>query len=73
MNPATLAKQQQLEEQAQLRQECERLREMVRVLEAGGSLPENLEGAVSLPPSQEISGTCVENPSALRKMFSTVP
>lgn len=57
LNPASLAKQQRLEEQAQLRQECERLREMVRVLEGGGPLPEDLEGAVSLQSPQEVSGT----------------
>lgn len=55
LNPASLAKQQRLEEQTQLRQECERLREMVRVLEGGGSLPEDLEGAGSLQSPQEVS------------------
>ncbi|XP_062999701.1 mitotic spindle assembly checkpoint protein MAD1 [Elgaria multicarinata webbii] len=55
MNPASLAKQQRLEEETHLREECERLREMVRVLEGGGSLPEKLEGAVNLQSPQEIA------------------
>ncbi|XP_054848858.1 mitotic spindle assembly checkpoint protein MAD1 isoform X3 [Eublepharis macularius] len=55
VNPASLAKQQRLEEQAHLREECERLREMVRVLERGGSLPETSEGAASLQSPQEIA------------------
>ncbi|XP_053132864.1 mitotic spindle assembly checkpoint protein MAD1 isoform X4 [Hemicordylus capensis] len=55
MNPASLAKQQQLQEQADLREECERLKEMVRVLEGGGTLAENLEGAISRQSPQEVS------------------
>ncbi|NXT03271.1 MD1L1 protein, partial [Jacana jacana] len=54
MNPATLAKQQRKEEQQQLQEECERLRELVRVLEGGGSIPEKLEGVGSFQ-SQEIA------------------
>ncbi|XP_010001578.1 PREDICTED: mitotic spindle assembly checkpoint protein MAD1 [Chaetura pelagica] len=55
MNPASLAKQQRKEEQQQLQEECERLRELVRVLEGGGSIPENLEGALSgLPSKKEV-------------------
>ncbi|NXX90834.1 MD1L1 protein, partial [Centropus bengalensis] len=55
MNPASLAKQQRKEEQQQLQEECERLRELVRVLEGGGSIPANLEGVGSLPSSQEVA------------------
>ncbi|XP_009934820.2 mitotic spindle assembly checkpoint protein MAD1 isoform X1 [Opisthocomus hoazin] len=55
MNPASLAKQQRKEEQQQLQEECERLRELVRVLEAGGSIPENLEGVGSFQSPQEIA------------------
>ncbi|XP_048348498.1 mitotic spindle assembly checkpoint protein MAD1-like [Sphaerodactylus townsendi] len=55
MNPASQAKRQRLEEQAQLREECENLRERVRILERGGSLLETSEGAASLPPPQEIA------------------
>ncbi|KFQ21775.1 Mitotic spindle assembly checkpoint protein MAD1, partial [Merops nubicus] len=55
MNPASLAKQQRKEEQQQLQEECERLREMVRVLEGGGSIPGNLEGVGSFQSAQEIA------------------
>ncbi|NWR68130.1 MD1L1 protein, partial [Bucorvus abyssinicus] len=55
MNPASLAKQQRKEEQQQLQEECERLRELVRVLEGGGSIPGNLEGVGSFQSPQEIS------------------
>lgn len=56
MNPASLAKQQRKEEQQQLQEECERLRELVRVLEGGGSIPGNLEGVGSFQSPQEIAG-----------------
>ncbi|XP_061848511.1 mitotic spindle assembly checkpoint protein MAD1 [Colius striatus] len=55
MNPASLAKQQRKEEQQQLQEECERLRELVRVLEGGGSIPANLEGLGSFQSPQEIA------------------
>ncbi|NXJ75746.1 MD1L1 protein, partial [Trogon melanurus] len=55
MNPASLAKQQRKEEQQQLQEECERLREMVRVLEGGGSIPGNLEGVGSFQSPQEVA------------------
>ncbi|XP_030315512.1 mitotic spindle assembly checkpoint protein MAD1 isoform X1 [Calypte anna] len=55
MNPASLAKQQRREEQQQLQEECERLRELVRVLEGGGSIPGNLEGVGSFQSPQEIA------------------
>ncbi|NXA49397.1 MD1L1 protein, partial [Nothocercus julius] len=55
MNPASLAKQQRREEQQQLQEECERLRELVRVLEGGGSVPQSLEGVGSLQAPQEIA------------------
>lgn len=64
MNPMSLAKQQRKEEQQQLQEECEKLRELVRVLEGGGSVPGNLEGVGSFQ-SQEIAGrllaSCREN------------
>lgn len=56
MNPASLAKQQRKEEQQQLQEECERLRELVRVLEAGGSVHGNLEGVGSFQSPQEVAG-----------------
>uniref|UniRef100_A0A8C0GXK9 Mitotic spindle assembly checkpoint protein MAD1 n=1 Tax=Chelonoidis abingdonii TaxID=106734 RepID=A0A8C0GXK9_CHEAB len=55
MNPASLAKQQRKEEQHQLQEECERLRELVRVLEGGGSIPGNLEMVGSLQSPQEVA------------------
>uniref|UniRef100_A0A7M4FE22 Mitotic spindle assembly checkpoint protein MAD1 n=1 Tax=Crocodylus porosus TaxID=8502 RepID=A0A7M4FE22_CROPO len=55
MNPASLAKQQRKEEQQQLQEECERLRELVRVLEGGGSISNNPEGVGSLQSPQEIA------------------
>ncbi|XP_068278621.1 mitotic spindle assembly checkpoint protein MAD1 isoform X2 [Nyctibius grandis] len=55
MNPASLAKQQRKEEQQQLQEECERLRELVRVLEGGGSIPGSLEGVGSFQSPQEIA------------------
>ncbi|KAM6423665.1 mitotic spindle assembly checkpoint protein MAD1 isoform 2-T2 [Liasis olivaceus] len=65
MNPASLAKQQRLEEMASLREECEHLREMVRILEGGGvgcggsssssTLSGKLEGVVNLQSPHEIA------------------
>ncbi|NWV15957.1 MD1L1 protein, partial [Ptilonorhynchus violaceus] len=55
MNPMSLAKQQRKEEQQQLQEECERLRELVRVLEGGGSVSGNLEGVGSFQSSQEVA------------------
>ncbi|NXD92640.1 MD1L1 protein, partial [Chaetorhynchus papuensis] len=55
MNPMSLAKQQRKEEQQQLQDECERLRELVRVLEGGGSISGNLEGVGGFQSPQEIA------------------
>ncbi|NXH25826.1 MD1L1 protein, partial [Myiagra hebetior] len=55
MNPMSLAKQQRKEEQQQLQEECERLRELVRVLEGGGSISGNLEGVGAFQSPQEIA------------------
>ncbi|NXP56467.1 MD1L1 protein, partial [Heliornis fulica] len=55
MNPASLAKQQYKEEQQQLQEECEKLRELLRALEGGGSIPENLEGIGIFQSPQEIA------------------
>ncbi|XP_071426971.1 mitotic spindle assembly checkpoint protein MAD1 isoform X3 [Pithys albifrons albifrons] len=55
MNPTTLAKQQRKEEQQQLQEECERLRELVRVLEGGGSISASLEGVGSFQSPQEVA------------------
>ncbi|NWV74481.1 MD1L1 protein, partial [Dasyornis broadbenti] len=55
MNPMSLAKQQRKEEQQQLQEECERLRELVRVLEGGGSISGNREGVGSFQSPQEVA------------------
>ncbi|NXP30102.1 MD1L1 protein, partial [Leiothrix lutea] len=55
MNPLSLAKQQRKEEQQQLQEECERLRELVRVLKGGGSISGNLEGVGGFQSPQEVA------------------
>ncbi|KAF4793660.1 mitotic spindle assembly checkpoint protein MAD1 isoform X3 [Turdus rufiventris] len=57
MNPMSLAKQQRQEEQQQLQEECERLRELVRVLKGGGSVSGNLEGVGGFQSPQEVAGS----------------
>ncbi|NWZ96634.1 MD1L1 protein, partial [Nesospiza acunhae] len=55
MNPMSLAKQQRKEEQQQLQEECERLRELVRVLKGGGSISGALEGVGAFQSPQEVA------------------
>ncbi|NXV60712.1 MD1L1 protein, partial [Molothrus ater] len=55
MNPMSLAKQQRKEEQQQLQEECERLRELVRVLKEGGSVSGSLEGVGAFQSPQEVA------------------
>ncbi|KAL9835850.1 mitotic spindle assembly checkpoint protein MAD1 [Geothlypis trichas] len=55
MNPMSLARQQRKEEQQQLQEECERLRELVRVLQGGGSVPGSLEGVGAFQSPQEVA------------------
>ncbi|KFP88288.1 Mitotic spindle assembly checkpoint protein MAD1, partial [Acanthisitta chloris] len=55
VNPTSLAKQQHKEEQQLLQEECERLRELVRVLEAGGSISGHLEGLPCYHSPQEVA------------------
>nr|XP_003225865.2 PREDICTED: mitotic spindle assembly checkpoint protein MAD1 [Anolis carolinensis] len=75
MNPASLAKQQRLEEHQRLKEENERLRQLV--LREGGSVPERVEGAVTLQSSQEIAELKKQVESAelknqrLKEVFST--
>ncbi|XP_078096349.1 rRNA methyltransferase 2, mitochondrial isoform X2 [Mustelus asterias] len=54
MNPSSLAKEHRLVEEKSLKEECEHLRERVRILE-GGSVPEQVGSRTNLPPSQEIA------------------
>ncbi|XP_070616343.1 mitotic spindle assembly checkpoint protein MAD1-like [Erythrolamprus reginae] len=58
MNPASLAKQQRQDQMVSLREECERLRERIRILEggdAGGTSSGVLEGSVKLPSQPEVA------------------
>ncbi|NXI12030.1 MD1L1 protein, partial [Irena cyanogastra] len=55
MNPMSLAQQQRKEEQQQLQEECERLRELVRVLKEGGSISGSLEGVGGFQSPQEVA------------------
>lgn len=56
LNPAGAARQRLREDQQQLQEECARLREIVRALEAGGPIPAHLEAAAGLPSSREVAG-----------------
>ncbi|XP_029432161.1 mitotic spindle assembly checkpoint protein MAD1 isoform X2 [Rhinatrema bivittatum] len=77
LNPANLARQNRKEEQQQQQKECERLRELVRLLEGGNSVPEKLEIAGSIQTSQEIADLKKQVESAelknqrLREVFQT--
>ncbi|XP_078414672.1 mitotic spindle assembly checkpoint protein MAD1 isoform X3 [Cetorhinus maximus] len=54
MNPWSLAKGHRIAEEKSLKEECEHLRERVRILE-GGAVPEQVGSRTNLPPSQEIA------------------
>ncbi|KAM3826978.1 LOW QUALITY PROTEIN: mitotic spindle assembly checkpoint protein MAD1 [Vipera latastei] len=83
MNPASLAKQQRQEEMANLREECERLREKVRILDGGDgegtstSSSGKLEGGANLQSHPEIAELKKQLESAelknqrLREIFGT--
>uniref|UniRef100_A0AAR2JZ58 Mitotic spindle assembly checkpoint protein MAD1 n=1 Tax=Pygocentrus nattereri TaxID=42514 RepID=A0AAR2JZ58_PYGNA len=53
LNPTQVAKQQRAEELEQLRAECERLRDRLRKMEAGGAITTD-DTTLIIPPSQEI-------------------
>ncbi|MBN3312986.1 MD1L1 protein, partial [Atractosteus spatula] len=53
MNPASQARQQRAQDAEQLRQELQRLKEHIQLLQAGGAVAAK-EGPLSLPPSQEV-------------------
>uniref|UniRef100_A0A673HEF0 Mitotic spindle assembly checkpoint protein MAD1 n=1 Tax=Sinocyclocheilus rhinocerous TaxID=307959 RepID=A0A673HEF0_9TELE len=53
MNPTSIAKQQCTEEVEQLRVECQRLRDRLRKIEAGGGMTTD-DTTLIIPPSQEI-------------------
>lgn len=58
MNPTSIAKQHRTEEVEQLRAECQRLRDRLRKIEAGGAMPTD-DTTLIIPPSQEILGEYV--------------
>ncbi|MCI4393459.1 hypothetical protein PGIGA_G00157770 [Pangasianodon gigas] len=53
LNPTSVAKQERAEEVEQLKVECERLRERLRKMEAGGAVTSD-DTTLIIPPSQEI-------------------
>ncbi|KAL4624427.1 mitotic spindle assembly checkpoint protein MAD1 isoform X1 [Arapaima gigas] len=53
MNPTSMAKQQRVDEVQQLREECQRLSNIIRGMQAGGAVTLE-DGALNLPPSQEV-------------------
>ncbi|KAG7315518.1 hypothetical protein KOW79_020384 [Hemibagrus wyckioides] len=53
LNPTSVAKQERVEEVEKLKVECERLRERLRKLEAGGAMTSE-DTTLIIPPSQEI-------------------
>ncbi|KAK3530693.1 hypothetical protein QTP86_032188 [Hemibagrus guttatus] len=53
LNPTSMAKQERVEEVEKLKVECERLRERLRKLEAGGAITSE-DTTLIIPPSQEI-------------------
>ena len=55
LNPAGAARQRLREDQQQLQEECERLWELARALEAGSPVPAHLEAAAGLPSSREVA------------------
>lgn len=55
VNPASEAQQSRRQDQARLREECERLRKLVGALERGGPVPADLQ-ATGLPSSEEVAG-----------------
>uniref|UniRef100_A0A8C3WXG7 Mitotic arrest deficient 1 like 1 n=1 Tax=Catagonus wagneri TaxID=51154 RepID=A0A8C3WXG7_9CETA len=63
LNPASAARRQLREDQQRLQEECERLRELVRALEAGGPVPADLAAAAGLPSSKEVAGRPPPRPS----------
>ncbi|XP_075421701.1 mitotic spindle assembly checkpoint protein MAD1 isoform X2 [Ascaphus truei] len=77
LNPASKANQNRTDEVKRLHEECAKLREIVRILEAGTAIPEKLEASGSLPSSQEVTELkkqveCAElKNQRLREVFRT--
>ncbi|XP_075174222.1 mitotic spindle assembly checkpoint protein MAD1 isoform X2 [Anomaloglossus baeobatrachus] len=78
LNPATKAKQQRKDDVQSLQDECNKLRDLVRILEGGSTVPDKLEAAGSLQsPVQEVTELKKQVESAelknqrLREVFQT--
>ncbi|XP_040295722.1 mitotic spindle assembly checkpoint protein MAD1 isoform X2 [Bufo bufo] len=78
MNPASKAQQQRKDDVQTLRDECNKLRELVRILEGGTTVPDKLEAAGSIQtPIQDVSDLKKQVESAelknqrLREVFQT--
>ncbi|KAM4632375.1 mitotic spindle assembly checkpoint protein MAD1 isoform 2-T2 [Discoglossus pictus] len=77
MNPISSAQGNRKEEVQQLKEECNKLKELIRVLEAGAPMPEKLEVAGNFQSSQEITELKKQVESAelknqrLREVFQT--
>ncbi|XP_056391619.1 mitotic spindle assembly checkpoint protein MAD1 isoform X3 [Hyla sarda] len=78
MNPASKAKQQRKDEVQNLQEECNKLRELVRILEGGAAVTDKLEVAGSIQtPIQEVTELKKQVESAelknqrLREVFQT--
>ncbi|XP_041431456.1 mitotic arrest deficient 1 like 1 L homeolog isoform X2 [Xenopus laevis] len=56
LNPASKAKQQRTDTVRHLQEECDKLREIVRILEGGAQIPDKLEATGSPQSSQELAG-----------------
>ncbi|KAM6156009.1 mitotic spindle assembly checkpoint protein MAD1 [Rhynchocyon petersi] len=77
MNPASTARERLRENQVQLQEECERLRELLHALERGGAIPADLEAASGLPSAKEVADLKKQVESAelknqrLKEVFQT--
>ncbi|KAM4698779.1 mitotic spindle assembly checkpoint protein MAD1 isoform 1-T1 [Rhinophrynus dorsalis] len=77
LNPASKAKQNRKDEVRHLQEECDKLREIVKVLEGGTQIPDKLEAATSLQSTQEVTELKKQVESAelknqrLREVFQT--
>ncbi|XP_063286499.1 mitotic spindle assembly checkpoint protein MAD1 [Pelobates fuscus] len=77
LNPASKAKQQRKDSMQHLQEECDKLREIVRILEGGVQIPDKLETTAVFQSSQEIAELKKQVESAelknqrLREVFQT--
>ncbi|XP_053326445.1 mitotic spindle assembly checkpoint protein MAD1 [Spea bombifrons] len=77
LNPASKAKQQHKDSVKHLQEECEKLRDIVRILEGGTQIPDKLESTSKFQSSQELKELKKQVESAelknqrLREVFQT--